>query len=266
MRAIARAAASLSKLGSGSVGRSFEHAPSYLIPRLRGRHVHGRIGVGEPAVVVREQVVALARRQEFAERAPGFRKHVAHAVHEPVELGGAREKDAAQHEPEATLRMRLGIRERQRRAPRTAEEQPALDAEMPAQPLEVGHEMRRGVGHDLAAWRRAPRAALVEEHDAPERRVEIAAMMRQAAAAGTAVQEHERHAVRVAAGFPIQRVQRVDCDPARRVRVDLGKEDVASLSRIVRHEPEYAGKPLPGRRFAPCPGPRMLQRGSIIDT
>ena len=48
----------------------------------------------------------------------------------------------------------------------------------------------------LAAGRRAPGAALVEEHDAPERGIEVAAMMRQAAPAGSAVQEHERHAMR----------------------------------------------------------------------
>ena len=40
-------------------------------------------------MVAAEQVGALGRRQELGERAPGFRKHVAHAVHEPVELGRA---------------------------------------------------------------------------------------------------------------------------------------------------------------------------------
>ena len=60
-------------------------------------------------------------------------------------------------------------------------------------------------------------------------------MMRQAAAAGSAVQEHERHAIVVAAGFPVQRMPRVDGEPPRRVGVDLGKENLAARPRVVRH-------------------------------
>ena len=71
----------------------------------------------EAAVVVAEEIAALGGRQELGEGAPGFGKHVAHAVHEPVELGRPGEEDSAQHEPEAAIRVRLGVGERQRRAP-----------------------------------------------------------------------------------------------------------------------------------------------------
>ena len=106
---------------------------------------------------------------------------------------------------------------------------------MRPEPLEVGDEMLCGVVGDLAAGRRAPGAALVEQHDAPERGIEVAAMVRQAAAARAAVQEDERHAGRVPAGFPVQRVPRVDGKPAGRVGVDLGKENFAAKLRVVRH-------------------------------
>ena len=113
-----------------------------------------------------------------------------------------REEDAAQHEPEAALRVRFGVRERERRAPRAAEHQPAVDVEVRAQTLEVGDEGLRRVAFELGDGRRAAGAALVDEHDAPERRIEVAAVMRQAAAAGAAVQEHDGHAVGAAASSP----------------------------------------------------------------
>ena len=69
--------------------------------------------------------------------------------------------------------------------------------------------LRRVVG-ERGDRRRAPAAALVVEHDAPERGIEVAAMVRQAAAARAAVQEHERDAVGIAALLPVHRVQRVE--------------------------------------------------------
>ena len=156
-------------------------------------------------------------------------------MHEPVELEGTREEDAAQHEPEAALRMRLGVGERQRRAPRAAEEQPLPDPEVPAQLLEIGDQVLRRVVGQLRRGRRAPRAALVEQRNAPDCRIEIAAMVRQAAPTRSAVQEHERYAGVIAAGLPVQRVPCVDGEPALRVGVDLREEDVDALLRVVRH-------------------------------
>ena len=51
----------------------------------------------------------------------------AHALVDPVHLLARAEEDAAQHEREDAVRMRLGVGERQRRAPGAAREDPALD-------------------------------------------------------------------------------------------------------------------------------------------
>src|SRR3546814_18020174 len=78
----------------------------------------------------------------------------------------AAEEDAAQHQGADPLGMRLGIGERQGRAPGTAEHLPAHDAEVVAQALHVGGQMRRGVFRNLPQGRRAPGTALVEHDDA----------------------------------------------------------------------------------------------------
>jgi hypothetical protein len=62
--------------------------------------------------------------------------------------------------------MRFAVGERERAAPRAAENEPAVDAQVPAQPLDVGDEMRRGVVPQFAERRGTPRPALVEDHDA----------------------------------------------------------------------------------------------------
>ena len=114
----------------------------------------------------------------------------------------------------------LRVRERERRAPRSAEQHPALDAEVRAQLLEVGDQRPGRVVDDPGGGRRAAGAALVEEHDAPERGIEEAAVVRQAAAARPAVQEHDRRPVADAAFLPVQRVPAVDRQPAGRRRLD----------------------------------------------
>ena len=59
------------------------------------------------------------------------------AVQEPVHLARAAQKDAAQHAAGHALGMRLRVGQRERRAPGAAEQQPAVDAQMAAQPLDI---------------------------------------------------------------------------------------------------------------------------------
>src|SRR6185437_4303809 len=99
------------------------------VPRLRGRLVNARIGIGQSTIIMRERVGALLRRKEVVEIVPGFRKDASHAADEPFDLAARREKDAAQNETEHARRMRLRVNERQCRSPGSTEQQPALDAE-----------------------------------------------------------------------------------------------------------------------------------------
>src|SRR5512132_4233801 len=57
-----------------------------LVPRASRRQMDPGIGIGEPAIVAGEKVVALGWRKELHERAPGFGKYIPHSMHEPVEL------------------------------------------------------------------------------------------------------------------------------------------------------------------------------------
>jgi hypothetical protein len=65
---------------------------------------------------------------------------------------------------------------------------------MLTQPLEIGDQVRRRVVDDLGGRAsNVRRRALVVKHDPPERRIEVAAVMRQAPSARAAVQEDERN-------------------------------------------------------------------------
>ena len=80
--------------------------------------------------------------------------------------------------------------------------------------------------------------------------IEIAAMVRQAAAAGAAVQEHDRHAVGAAARFPVERVRRIDGEPPGHVRIDLGKQDRIAGCGIVGHGVRRRFRPARAKRIA----------------
>src|ERR1044071_7770913 len=102
--------------------------------------------------------------------------------------------------------MALSISERQRRTPGPAEDRPAFDTARLAQALDVRHEVRSRVGRGLAGGRRAARTTLVEDDDAPGRRIEEAPMDRPRAAARSAMQKQHWQSIRVAALFPVQLV------------------------------------------------------------
>ena len=67
-------------------------------------------------------------------------------MQEPVHLGAPAEEHAAQHAAGHALRVRLRVGERQRGAPGAAEQQPAVDAQMRAQHLDIGDQVGGGVG------------------------------------------------------------------------------------------------------------------------
>ena len=116
--------------------------------------------------------------------------------------------------------MRLRVGEGERAAPAPAEHQPALDAEVLAQPLDVGHEVPGRVLAQLGVRRALAAAALVEEHDAPARGIEVAAVVGLDAAARAAVQEDGLPARGVADLLVVERVERRDLEEAALERLD----------------------------------------------
>jgi hypothetical protein len=104
--------------------------------------------------------------------------------------------------------------------PRAAEHQPALDAQVLPQPLDVGDQVpgrvvdQTGVRPALAA------AALIEQHDPVALRIEEPAHLRVGAPARAAVQEHGGLAVGIAALLEVDLVQLRDAEKAGPVRLD----------------------------------------------
>ena len=72
-------------------------------------------------------------------------------VEEAAQLVGRGEKHASQDGAEAGAAVGSGIGHRQRGAPGAAEDQPAVDAQVLANALDVGHQMRGGVVGEATA-------------------------------------------------------------------------------------------------------------------
>jgi hypothetical protein len=183
-----------------------------------------RVRVHQTAMVRLQHVAALGFGQIAYERAPSFRKKPAQAVQKPVDLVPAAEKNAAQDESETALRMRGPVSERKRASPRTAEDYPPLNPQVHPEPFHVGNEQWRGVVRDLAVGQRTTGPALVENNDAIEMRVEESAVVRRTAGAGSAVEEDDGNAARIAAFFPIHSMPSIELQQAAHTGLDKGKQ------------------------------------------
>src|SRR5690606_13014409 len=114
--------------------------------------------------------------------------------------------------------------EGERAAPRSAEQLPAVDAEVLAELLEVFDEIPRGVFDDRGVRRAAAAAALVEQHDAIAFGIEEPPVFRLGATARTTVEEHDGFALGIAGFLPVDLVALGDPQFARLERLDFRKE------------------------------------------
>src|SRR4029078_3801979 len=119
---------------------------------------------------------AFALGEAFGEPPPNVREDVAQAVQKPLNFLLAAQKDTAQHQRQAALRMGFAIGKCERAAPGAPEHDPAFDAQRFAQALDVADQMSGGVVDELAIRCGAPGAALIEYDDAVVRRIEVAPM------------------------------------------------------------------------------------------
>ena len=133
-------------LVSGS-GSSVIVSPSHRLQARAASSCAVAVGADQPLAVGGHHVAALGFRDRREEALPFVREHLRDAeLIVPVEFGLGQRVDAAHDEFADALGMRLGIGERQRRAPGAAEHQPFVEAAHLAQPLDVGDEMPGGVG------------------------------------------------------------------------------------------------------------------------
>ena len=170
-------------------------------------------------MVGRYQVASFNFRNRRQVICPGFGKQPARALLvEPFELPPPDQEDAAQHQFGHPARMRLRIRQRQRRTPAATEDLPAFDVQELPQRLDIRDKVPRGVVDQVGVRRRPPCPALVEKYDAVARRIMEAAHARAAARAGAAVEDDHRLAGRVAALLVMNPVSIIDRQHAGVVR------------------------------------------------
>src|ERR1700751_1255601 len=92
--------------------------------------------------------------------------------------------------------------------------------------------MRRGVVRELAQWSRLASTALVVDDDAIEGRVVEAPMIRRAAAARSAMQEHDGSAARIAGFLPVHGMQSIELEPARSIRGQRRIEEILARKHV----------------------------------
>ena len=210
--------------GAGIVGGAFPGRPvglergQRILPRRPGPGIAGlddQVAREQPAVIGGDQVAALVLGDRRHEAVPDIGPEQAGAAAiEPVEFGPGHQEHPAQRQVGRPVGMRLGIDQRQRRAPRAAEHDPAADPQGGADRLHVRDQIPGGVGGDAGMGPRPAAAALVEQHHPIGRRVEVPPHRRAAAAPRPAMDHDHRDPVRVAALFHIDPVPAADVQHA----------------------------------------------------
>lgn len=92
---------------------------------------------------------------------------------EPQQLLSSQGEDTSEDQSQAAIRVRLRIGERQRRAPRSSKDDPAVDAEVLSQLLDVLYEMPGRVLLKRGVRGRLSRASLVEQDAAVVRGIKV---------------------------------------------------------------------------------------------
>ena len=122
-------------------GRAFPHAPG-----ARGGQAGGFVVAGQTAMEGGNQVVAFDYRDRREEVFPRVRKQARAAfLVEPFQFPAAQHEDAAQHQFGHSLRMFLGIGQRQGGTPAAAEDLPTIDLQLFSQLLYVRDQVPGGV-------------------------------------------------------------------------------------------------------------------------
>src|SRR6202050_2345872 len=160
-------------------------------PGARGRQRGALLVAGEALVIGTHEIVALVRRDRVAIGFPVIGEQIAGAMLiEPTNLGVAQQKDSAQHQLGHPIRVCFGVGQRERAAPRPAEYQPALEAQMLAKPFDIRNQVPGRVLDEAGAGTAAAAATLIEYDDAVVLRIKELPRTLVGPGAGSAVQKH----------------------------------------------------------------------------
>ena len=116
----------------------------------------------------------------------------------PIEVRLTRQEGASQNQSCDTIRMRLRQQEGQRRPPRPSEHQPSINTQIGTDKLEVTEKMRGRVVIQFPLRRGPPSAALIQQNDPVDRRVEETSVVSPAPGTRTPMQKEDREARRIA--------------------------------------------------------------------
>ncbi len=168
------------------------------------------------------------------EGAPLRREEAAGVHREPVDVLRASQADRGEHDAQHPVSVPFGVGRAENRAPRHAEHDPPVDAEMGSEGFDIGEVMvhvdARPVDVVLARMRRAPtRRALIEQDGPVKHRVERAADPRRAPRPRAAMEVHDRNALRGAVLLPIQRVTTPHLERAAVERLKIPLDHTTSL-------------------------------------
>ncbi|MPL60841.1 hypothetical protein SDC9_06403 [bioreactor metagenome] len=194
--------------GAGVIGRGLAREP-VVIHRGKGVFPHrpvpaearllGVIAREQPLVIGRDQVAAFVFRDRPGEALPQIGEELPRAAAiEPVELAAHGKEDPAQHQRIDPLGVGFGVKQRQRRAPAAAEDDPAAQPEREADLLHVGDQIPAGVPCHRGMRARQTAAALVEKNHPIMRRIKEPPHRRAASAPRPAMAHHHRAPLRMA--------------------------------------------------------------------
>src|SRR6266850_3926009 len=123
-------------------------------------------------------MVTLTLRNDFQKLLPNIRKDPARALLvEPFNFFWTAQENSAQDQFAHPIRMGFRISECERAAPGTAEDLPAIDAEMLAQSLDICYEVPGRILFQTRVGRALAGAALIEKNNSINLRVEVATVV-----------------------------------------------------------------------------------------
>lgn len=175
-----------------------------------------RVRVGQQPGVGRGQVpVPLGLGQHGGQGVPLTREDPAHGSGDPLGLVAGSGGDRGEHHRADAVGVGLGIDQAQRDSPGDADHDPAVDAQVLTQPLDVGDQVCGRVGRQVdvgvvGQWSTSSATTLVEQHRPVGARVEVSPRRRRAAAARAAVQIERRQSVVAADCLPVEAVPAAD--------------------------------------------------------
>ena len=135
--------------------------------------------------------------EQIHQPVPDFGEHCFHPVEEPVQFALPSEKNAPQNETQAAVRIGLAIGNRKRTAPRSAEDQPALNTEVNSQRFYIRDQVCCRIVFEQTLRLGSAGAPLIVNNDPVGCGIKKPTMDRRCPRPRPAMQKNNRNSVRI---------------------------------------------------------------------